>query len=334
MVSGGAKGSVGGHAIAELVSERCGTRWWGRIVAWFMSGVPAYAQSPMDVMQRAVRWLAGESDGEVDVAWHHHGERLVARVPRNDIWVVLKDDMLIREYEWLGADLGRAHDVIVDAGANVGTFTIMAARCARQVIALEPNPGILEMLESNLARNEADNVVVVPAALWSGDEGAQLDVGPVPSNASLVHDHDDGRKIPCATMSLADVLDVYGPIDLLKFDIEGAESEVFKALPDDRLPEIRSMVGELHAGMIDPEPIINKLRDNGFDVHVRLGAVFNPMSGLAALRKNWRRLEGHLRLKLTVAGTLGAGVVTSLTPRVREWAADGELQYIYACQPD
>jgi FkbM family methyltransferase len=62
------------------------------------------------------------------------------------------------------------NDVVVDAGAYVGDFALKAARRARLVIAIEPNPRSAALLREN-ARG-LGNVVVVEAAL---DESTRCD---------------------------------------------------------------------------------------------------------------------------------------------------------------
>ena len=58
------------------------------------------------------------------------------------------------------------NDVVIDAGAYVGDFTVKAAERARLVIAVEPDPGSVEPLRRNV--RGLGNVVVVEAALGEG----------------------------------------------------------------------------------------------------------------------------------------------------------------------
>src|SRR5689334_13955804 len=62
----------------------------------------------------------------------------------------------------------REGDVVLDAGANVGDFTIVAAGKTGdkgRVVALEPHPDNAYLLRKNLARNNVSNVTVIEAAL-------------------------------------------------------------------------------------------------------------------------------------------------------------------------
>jgi FkbM family methyltransferase len=73
---------------------------------------------------------------------------------------------------WIRHSL-RPGDVFVDVGANVGYFTLLAARSVSpggSVVALEPSPATTSHLEENLARNRVDRVRVVEAAV-AAEEG-------------------------------------------------------------------------------------------------------------------------------------------------------------------
>jgi tRNA G37 N-methylase Trm5 len=56
-------------------------------------------------------------------------------------------------------------DIVVDAGANIGIFTLLAAKKARTVIAIEPDPENFEYLKENVRLNKAGNVVLINKAL-------------------------------------------------------------------------------------------------------------------------------------------------------------------------
>ena len=60
-------------------------------------------------------------------------------------------------------------DVVVDGGANLGFLSLVAWQCvgsSGKVYAFEPQPGALELLTDNIQLNRADNIVVMPQALW------------------------------------------------------------------------------------------------------------------------------------------------------------------------
>jgi len=74
-----------------------------------------------------------------------------------------------------------ANATIVDIGANIGCFSLLAARTASRVIACEPHPKNLDLLKKNIVLNNVQNVEIVAHAI-SGKDGA----------APLVIPDDDG----------------------------------------------------------------------------------------------------------------------------------------------
>jgi len=248
------------------------------------------------------------------------------------VWISIKDDLLLREYEWMGASLEGARGVVVDAGAHVGTFTATAAAHAERVVAVEPNPDNLAMLRRNLEANGIANVEVVEGALWPG--GGEVDlgtIGPTSAGSVVVGATTGGVRVPA--LDLNDLVDRVGPVDLLKLDIEGAEFEVLQRTSLDTLRQIGVIVGELHLWAAPPaeaEALIARLEEAGFAVEVRRGPINFPAQSLGALRDNWSSLDGHLRLKVTLAVTYGLATVVGRIPRLRARLAAKELRLFLA----
>jgi FkbM family methyltransferase len=124
---------------------------------------------------------------------------------------------------------------IVDAGANIGVFTIF---CARQypdarIISMEIEGGNFSILSKNAA--QLPNVTAVDCALWSETTTLQLMRSDQADSHRVVQGSGD---VPA--MSLADLMSRYGldRIDILKMDIEGAERTVMQALDDNTLDRI------------------------------------------------------------------------------------------------
>lgn len=139
--------------------------------------------------------------------------------------------------------------VFVDIGANIGAFTLPAARRVGSsgcVISVEPSPRIFPYLKRNVALNKFTNVRLVQCAVHNrdgetvpfyeapvekfgmGSLGAQFDTMPVP--------------VLCHTLDSILNEQRIGKVDLIKVDVEGFESAVFegaeKLLTSDRPPFI------------------------------------------------------------------------------------------------
>ena len=125
--------------------------------------------------------------------------------------------------------------VFYDLGANLGLFTLLAARlvtAAGKVFSFEPDPKNAASLRRNIQRNGFTNVTVVESGIWSTsgnrsfvaasadspDHGVGKFVEHAPS--------DSGALIPC--VSLDDFTQTAPPPDAIKCDIEGAEVEALR----------------------------------------------------------------------------------------------------------
>lgn len=117
----------------------------------------------------------------------------------------------------------RASDVVLDAGAFPGNFSIYAAKKAEKVVALEPDPRNARKLRRRLNLNDVSNVDVVEKGLWS--ERTTLSFSANGNGTSAVGDEGD---FDIETTTLDDVLAAEGRIDFVKADIGGAEIEALQ----------------------------------------------------------------------------------------------------------
>lgn len=120
----------------------------------------------------------------------------------------------------------RSRDVIVDAGAQIGSFTVKVAKKAKKVIAFEPEPSNFELLCINT--RELENVEIHSSALWSKSGNAKLkhhrlNVGgsTLLNLSPAISDY----EIDVETVRLDDIIN---EVDFLKMDVEGAELEVLR----------------------------------------------------------------------------------------------------------
>ena len=123
-----------------------------------------------------------------------------------------------------------------DLGANIGFFSLMAARIVGpqgRVVSFEADPEIAGRLRENLARNQFAHAHVEPKAVWS--ESATVSFARVDPNTSpdrgLGHVSADGSSpgtIMVEAVSLDQYAEAHSPPDFLKCDVEGAEVAVFQ----------------------------------------------------------------------------------------------------------
>ena len=115
----------------------------------------------------------------------------------------------------------------LDIGANVGQYTVPLSRSFKRVIAVEPNPLAVEILKENLARNDIRNVDVIPKAVTAVSGLVSLYRGGYLTTWNTREGKATGITVQSVTLD--ELLQQCGNVDLLKMDIEGAEREVLSS---------------------------------------------------------------------------------------------------------
>ena len=115
-------------------------------------------------------------------------------------------------------------DVVIDAGANIGLFSILASFKVKdkgRVIAIEPEPHNLKILKQNVELNRLNNVIVIPKALYDKpDKMVSIKGEGVGAYVS-----EDGEGL-VETTTLDKIVEETGlKPRILKIDIEGSEGK-------------------------------------------------------------------------------------------------------------
>ncbi len=151
----------------------------------------------------------------------------------------------------------RSDRLIVDAGANIGTFTLFALLRAPQchVIAIEPAPDTFERLEKMItAHGFADRCTLLRAALGSTRGTTYIDLGP---QSQFRRTGRKGHLIDVLTLN--EILKA--PVDFLKMDIEGSELETVSV--SEPLRYVRRLALEFHPPVL-VDHLTDKLSECGF----------------------------------------------------------------------
>lgn len=179
---------------------------------------------------------------------------------------------------------------IVDAGANIGLFSLYAARRAprSRIVALEPFPSSFAALEQQLARNAlTERVAARPWALGPHDGSARMESAPgLPSQKRSVRSQQGEGNAVLSTetevpmLTLASVLEREGleRVDLLKIDVEGAEHAVFASTPREVLLRLGSIALEYHPNGSKQE-LFERILGASFELV--LDVTFAPGNGVA-----------------------------------------------------
>jgi FkbM family methyltransferase len=142
--------------------------------------------------------------------------------------------------------------IVYDVGANIGFFSLLAARlvgATGRVTAFEADPEIVARLRENVGRNQGAPISVEGKAVWSSSipvffARADAEVSPDRGLGHVVDN--DAEKSASGTIRVEAVtVDEYvmksGAPNFIKCDVEGAEIEVFRGaekLLNERKPVI------------------------------------------------------------------------------------------------
>lgn len=142
----------------------------------------------------------------------------------------------------------KAGDRFVDVGANIGAYTLWAAKIIGpmgQGIAVEPQPTVLARLRANIALNREFNVTVFACGAGPANATMKLSIGSTnEGGASMATGQGGENRVDVTIRPLLDMVIEAGfdRIDALKIDIEGFEDQAlmpfFKSAPKTLWPKL------------------------------------------------------------------------------------------------
>lgn len=158
---------------------------------------------------------------------------------------------------------------IVDGGANIGLAVLYLKQLypRARITALEPDPGIAAVLRRNLDAWGFPDVELERKALGTA-EGRLRFVSEGADGGHLGSAPAGSRQIEVETVPLSHYLQE--PVDFLKLDIEGAETEVLEAARP-FLGSVRRIFVEYHSFAGQPQTlgrVISILQEAGFRLHL------------------------------------------------------------------
>ena len=135
--------------------------------------------------------------------------------------------------QWLEETL-RSGDVLYDIGANVGSYSLIAAalRSGVRVVALEPGYANYAALCDNVLLNRQQDVITpLPVVLAEGTELRTLHYSDVAAGAAeheLRQKENPAYRQPVLAYRLDDLVEQFGlpPPTLVKLDVDGGEAAV------------------------------------------------------------------------------------------------------------
>ncbi|HXO84169.1 MAG TPA: FkbM family methyltransferase, partial [Gemmatimonadales bacterium] len=228
----------------------------------------------------------------------------VAHLNKNETDYIYNEIFVLQAYLRHGITIN-AGDCVVDAGANIGLFSVFASRLTPGVTihAFEPNPAAFACLQANAAATHG--VTCLPVGLSRDErtaeltffEGLSLLSGFYADAATerdvvrnyvfnqqddsqrterwateigaLIDDRLQSRTVTARLRTLSGYIAEAGidRIDLLKINVEKSELDVLQGISDRDWRKIRQLVIEVDLSQ-NLEPITSLLEQQGFDVLV------------------------------------------------------------------
>jgi FkbM family methyltransferase len=161
-------------------------------------------------------------------------------------------------------------DTVVDVGANVGCFAMLAAQMVGptgRVIAIEPEEDTFAQLIRNIELNSLRNVIPYKLSLGNREGDVTFYTG-ASSLASSIHrssKHTEKQVVPMTTLETLFRREGISECDYMKMDCEGCEYEIFDAITPEFAERIKQVSLEVHRipGR-EPAEIHQRLRELGF----------------------------------------------------------------------
>jgi FkbM family methyltransferase len=159
---------------------------------------------------------------------------------------------------------------ILDCGANMGLSVLYFSRLypKAEIVAFEPEQPIYEMLKRNINTFINGNISVKQLALWNKKTELNFytDKG---MGGSIENTYSNQQPVKIQTELLSTYINK--PVDFLKLDIEGAETEVLLECKD-KLHLVKNIFVEYHSFINKPQQldvILNLLSNAGFRYHIK-----------------------------------------------------------------
>jgi FkbM family methyltransferase len=195
--------------------------------------------------------------------------------PSSSIWVSGKVEERVQR---VVADLLVPEDVFFDIGANLGFFTVLAARLvgpAGRVIAFEPHPDNAERLRRNVELNGFANVTIVRKVVSDTSGRQLLDAASTATASVTTSAGASSEAIDVPAISIDDFLASQPTLapKLVKIDVEGHEEETLRGMATTLTLHRPLIVCELHAAA---PRIASLLADAGYALDVLDGERLEP----------------------------------------------------------
>jgi FkbM family methyltransferase len=195
-----------------------------------------------DFLYRSLKLLGIEKSVMLKFDVPKYGYRVYCPINKEDFAIMSRhEDEIIDHFNT------KQGDIVVDVGAHMGKYTIIASKqvgANGKVIAIEAHPGNYEMLNHNIKLNGLTNVIPLNYAVYSKETKIKLFLPDEESGYTMHHSvmfnylsskyplqgKDNEKFIEVNANTLDNLLQKNGisQVNWIKIDVEGAEFEVLK----------------------------------------------------------------------------------------------------------
>ena len=245
---------------------------WGHYAPRGLTALSLSLQSKIlsrRMKRRAIRWKLLPSVYDVS----RFRLKLRCRAADNFTeWSILFNQSSKPEMEHLLPELV-AGDTFIDIGANCGLFSLTASRivgAGGRVVAIEPNPAMIERLRFNIGANGFDNATIVETAVGESIGEATFYLIERQLGESRLLRNGGGRTITVSVKPLTDICAELAITRLgaIKIDVEGYEDRAllpfFRSAPKSLWP--RAILMEISNSRFWGEDCLHHLREVGFEI--------------------------------------------------------------------
>jgi len=162
----------------------------------------------------------------------------------------------------------RKKPFIIDCGSNYGTSIVYFKSLypEAKIIGVEPDPRIFRLLQSNIECRNYQNVSIINKAVSTNNTPVQFYCEG--ADGGRVFPLEDTREtVNVKTIQIDDLISK--PVDFLKIDIEGSETEVICS--SEKLQDVSNLFVEYHSFEESKQTlskILDKLTSSGFRYYI------------------------------------------------------------------
>ena len=188
---------------------------------------------------------------------------------------------------------------IIDGGANIGLASIYFKQLypSAEIVAFEPDPFIFDILQANIKSLGLDDVKLINKGLWN--ENTSLKFQSEGADAGILETYNKSNdKANSKSVSMTSLRPyIKSKVDLLKLDIEGAETVVLKDIAED-LDKVDRIFVEYHSFVGQQQTLnelINILTEAKFRIYMSIpgnDALKSPFMGLS----NYNNMDFQLNI--------------------------------------